>query len=164
MTVVIGIPTPPENTANANTIAIAAAWERDNGCKLITKPTPSPEEGRDKIVSDCRYMVPNPTHILFIDADVVPRRNTLRALTELDKDVVCGVVPIFQRDNFYWNVSRDDKFTPYEIQELPRDPFKVALCGFGVVLVKFDVFERIDWPYWRGIYEPGLRTEGDVWC
>lgn len=178
MNVVIGIPTPPDNMANANTIAIAQAWSQTDNVSLICEPSPSPEEGRDKIVAKAEYMVPRPTHILFLDADVVPRKNTLRVLMQHDKDIITGVVPIFQQYEFRWNVCREDVYKPLRPDELPNNPFKVGLCGFGVVLVKMEVFEKMEWPYWRSEYQPGLRTVGediyfcqkarhtgfDIWC
>ncbi|HDZ13925.1 MAG TPA: hypothetical protein ENH60_03370 [Pricia sp.] len=64
------------------------------------------------------------------------------------------------------------------IDELPRTPFKISSGGFGIVLVKYEVFEKLDWPYWKNIFVPGdiemgediyfckkARQAGfDIWC
>jgi hypothetical protein len=123
-------------------------------------------------------MIPRPTHILFLDSDVLPRSRTMKALYDHDKDIVCGVVPICQQGKMQWNVSKEEGFVPLDIDSLPKDPFKVKSCGFGVVLVKTAVFDKIEWPFWRSEYRPGLRTLGediyfsqkvreagfDIWC
>ncbi len=176
--VVIGIPLAPNYHADARVISMAEQWATIKNVDTVYIASPSPEEGRDKILSVVNYMVPRPTYILFIDSDVIPRPKTLQALMKHDKDIVTGVVPICQNGSFKWNVSKDKSYKPLEIDELPTNPFKVELCGFGVVLVKTSVFDRLDWPYWRSEYKPGLRVTGediyfcrkareagfDIWC
>jgi hypothetical protein len=124
------------------------------------------------------YRIPRPSHILFIDADVLPRRNTLKKLKEHDKDIVTGVYPIAQNGALYWSVSRSDRFNALGITELPSNPFKATLCGFGIIMIKIEVFDKIEWPYWKHIEEKGstvmdedlyfckkARAAGfDIWC
>ena len=178
MEVVVGIPLPPDYRADVRTICMAEAWSRDTGLENVFIPSPSPEEGRDKIVAIVNYMIPRPTHILFLDSDVLPRPRTMKVLYGHDKDIVTGVVPICRKGAMKWNVSREDSFVPMDINGLPNNPFKVQSCGFGVVLVKTTVFDKMEWPYWRSEYKPGLRTLGediyfskkaraagfDIWC
>ena len=174
MSVSIGIPLPLNYQADARTVAISQGWTQGNEITFIPVASPSPEEGRDKIVSAVEYMVPKPEHILFLDADVVPRKSTLRVLMSMDKDIACGVYPMCQDGKFVWSVNRGDGF----VSGLPQNPFKVESCGFGVVLVKTLVLEKMDWPYWRTEYKPGHRVLGediyfchkarklgfDIWC
>jgi GT2 family glycosyltransferase len=135
------------------------AWTRDGSAVSFYQASPSPEEGRDKIIEKVKYMKPLPTHILFMDSDVLPRPRTLEKLLEHDVDIISGVVPICQQGELKWNVSRGDDFLPHD--QLPNNPFKADKIGFGVVLVKTEVFEKMEWPYWRSIYKPGLRTIGE---
>ena len=176
--VAIGIPVSPDYQADVRTITMVESWTKEDGIDSICVPSPSPEEGRDKIVSIVNYMRPRPTHILFLDSDVIPRTKTLKVLLGHGKDIISGVVPIFQRKNFAWNVSREEDFSPLEEDDLPSNPFKVESCGFGIVLVKTSVLDKMEWPYWRSEYKPGLRTLGediyfcqkakaagfDIWC
>ena len=172
--VVIGIPIAPDRMAHVETICIAESWTYGTLNKTVCVPSPSPEEGRDKIVEIAKYMIPRPSHLLFIDSDVVPRKNTLKAMLEHDRDIISAVVPICQKGVLQWNVRRNGKF----LQELPTNPFKPDSVGFGCVLVKMDVIDKLEWPYWRSEYKPGLRTVGediyfcekakksgfDIWC
>lgn len=176
MAVVVGIPIASDYRADVRTICIAEGWAKENKVENVYMASPSPEEGRDKIVSVVNYMIPRPTHILFMDSDVLPRPRTMSALLAHDKDIVSGAVPIHQKGSFGWNVSKEEGFVP--LKELPNNLFKVQSCGFGVVLVKMTVFDKLEWPYWRSLYKPGLRTLGediyfcqkaieagfDIWC
>ncbi len=164
--VVIGMPLSPEFHADVRTVAMVEAWTREKGVVSMYEPSPSPEEGRDKIVAKIGYMLPRPEYILFIDSDVLPRPQTLDKLMSHDKDIIAGVVPICQQGKFKWNVYRDDmNAMPIDVNAknlgLPDNPFKVKAVGFGVVLIKTKVFEKMEWPFWRSIYKPGLRILGE---
>ena len=177
-TVVVGCPLPADYKIDARIMSTLALWDKDEKVELFFAPTPFPTLGRDKIVQYAKYRVPNPTHILFLDSDVLPRRNTLERLRNLNKDIVMGVYPISQNGVMKWSVSRDDEFLCVPIDELPRNPFKVKSGGFGVCLVKFEVFKKLEWPYWKNVLVEGdiemgediyfckkAREAGfDIWC
>jgi GT2 family glycosyltransferase len=177
--VAIGMPIAPDRQANVTTICITESWTVNNDNVSVSVPSPSPEEGRDKIVELVNYMVPRPTHILFIDSDVVPRKNTLKAMLEHGKDIISAVVPICQQGKFKWNVSKFGQSQFVDATEpLGQNIFKAESVGFGCVLVKTSVLDKMEWPYWRSLYKPGLRTLGedlyfcyearkagfDIWC
>ena len=157
--VAIGMPIAPDRMAHVTTVCITESWTYGTDHVTVAVPSPSPEEGRDKIVELVNYMVPRPTHILFIDSDVVPRKNTLKAMLEHGKDIISAVVPICQQGILKWNVRRDGEFVLDD--ELPQDLFKAESAGFGCVLVKTSVLDKMDWPYWRSKYKPGLRVVGE---
>ncbi len=161
MNILIGIPVKPDNLVDNR---LPSVVENLAGVEVIYAATHSPALGRDKIVQHAFYMIPRPSHILFIDSDVIVRPNTLRTLLAHDKDIVCGVAPLELRGKLSWNVSREPckkRFTPVEIGELPSNTFKATQIGFGVVLVKTDVFDNLEWPYWKFEYKPGHVTKGE---
>lgn len=176
--ILIGIPHRLDYKMDARITTAIELWDREDDKESYYAPTSSPTLGRDCIVQYAKYRVPHPSHILFIDSDVLPRRNTLEALLKHDKDIITGVVPILQKRQLLWNVSKEETWTPLELNELPDNPFKVALCGFGIVLVKYEVFDKLEWPYWKDEFAPGRRTLGqdmyfcnkavaagfDIWC
>jgi len=175
--VVVGIPLAPDFKADARIITTVERWDRGDTAETYYASTAFPTLGRDKIVSYAQYRLPHPTHILFIDSDVLPRPNTLEKLLELDKDIVTGVYPMTTKRGLSWSVTKDDDFMT-EIDDLPTNPFKVKYCGFGVVLVKYSVFEAIEWPYWKNEFVSGQIVKGediyfcdkvreagfDIWC
>jgi GT2 family glycosyltransferase len=160
--IAIGVPVAPDHQADTRTVCMIEAWTRDQSSCTFYEPSPSPEEGRDKIVEKARYMKPLPTHILFVDSDVIPRATTLEKLVAHDKDIIAGVVPICQQGEIKWNASRfgEQEFVPADTH-LGRNLFKAEYVGFGIVLIKMEVFDKMDWPYWRSLYKPGQRTLGE---
>ncbi len=109
-------------------------------------------------------MKPQARYCLFIDADVIPRRNTLERLLSHNKDIIAGVVPIVQRGEMVWNVTRRDdakRFVAVKPDELPDNPFKANSFGFGVVLVRTDVFKKLEWPYFDDVWEFANRRIGE---
>lgn len=174
--ILVGMPLPPDFKVDARIISVLERWDRTKLAETYYPATPFPTLGRDKIVSNAMYRIPRPTHILFIDSDVMPKSNTLEKLLELDKDIVTGVYPMTSRKGLAWSVAKDDTFLG--IEQLPRSPFKVDYCGFGCVLVKTEVFEKLEWPYWKNEFVEGGITKGediyfcdkvkeagfDIWC
>lgn len=174
--VVVGMPIDTDYKADVRIISVLEQWDRTELAETYYASSNRPEDGRDNIVSYAKYRLPSPTHILFIDSDVLPRKNTLDRLLDLDKDIVTGVYPMSSRHGMVWSVANNDIF--YKIDDLPTDPFKVQYCGFGVVLVKMEVFDKIEWPYWDVERSPGKIDKGedvyfcdkahkagyDIWC
>jgi len=176
--ILIGMPLASDYKADLRVMVTVERWGRDEDKESFYAPSISPVLGRDKIVQYAKYRVPTPSLILFIDSDILPRRNTLDRLLGLKKDIVTGVYPMTAKNNVTWNVSREDNFEPVKIGELPDNPFKIKSCGFGIILIKFDVFEKLEWPYWKNIFKPDrieksediyfcekVRRAGfDIWC
>ncbi len=175
--VVVGMPLPSDYKADARIITTLERWDRGDTAETYYAVSGFPTLGRDRIVSYAQYRIPAPTHILFVDSDVLPRSNTLEKLLKLDKDIVTGVYPITTKGGMFWSVTKDDEFK-MNIEDLPSNPFKIKYCGFGIVLVKYEVFEKLEWPYWKNEFAPGQITKGedvyfcdkareagyDIWC
>ena len=75
----------------------------------------------------------NSTHIFFVEEDVVIPDNALDKLLMLDADIAC----IDYSVNGYSCVAKDKK-----TQE-------ILWCGFGSTLVKREVFDKLEKPYFR---------------
>lgn len=177
--VIVSVPLGYDYKIDARLKDTCSLWERTMEVVEVHHPiSDSPELGRDMTVAYAKYRIPKPTHILFLDADVLPRKNTLEKLLKMEKDIVTGVYHMSQNGQIRWSVSRQEPFEGLALDDLPRNPFKICSGGFGVVLVKFEVFEALEWPYWKKIYKPGgiemgediyffekAREAGyDIWC
>lgn len=172
----VGIPLATDYRADARLMGMVEGWDRNEKIETYYPASDSVCHNRDKIVKYAEYRIPKPTHILFFDSDVVPRPNTLEKLLLHDKDIVAGVYPMLLRGKLCWSVSREELFKP--VRWLPDNPFKAISCGCGVILIKYQVFEKLEWPYWKNVYAPGIkvmqediyfcekaRTAGfDIWC
>ena len=44
---------------------------------------------------------------------------------------------------------------------LPDNLFKATKIGFGCVLVKMEVFDKMEWPYWKFEYQKGDVIYGE---
>ena len=162
--VLIGCPLSPSFRADSRTVGMLEAWDRAKNVITYYPSTGAAECGQDKIVQFAQRMVPRPTHILFVDYDVLPRPNTLVKLLEHDKDIVSGVYPTTQKCKLYWCLSREEPFELMEILDLPNNPFKASVVSNGMMLVKTEVFDNIEWPYWRTEYEVGdIVTGADIY-
>jgi hypothetical protein len=160
--VVVGIPLAPDNLVDSRLSRIVE--NMGDGVEVIYSATHSPALGRDKIVQQALYQIPRPSHILFVDSDVVIRRNTLSRLLSHDKDIVCGVAPLCIRGELVWNCSRSSDFKSFDgvkINALPDDIFKATKIGFGCVLIKTEVFDKMKWPYWKFEYREGDIVTGE---
>ncbi len=160
--VVVGMPQPEDYKVDSRIIATLERWDNTELAETYYVPSPFPTLGRDKIVSYAQYRIPLPEYILFVDSDVLPRLGTLEKLLSHEKDIITGVYPMTTKKGLTWSVVREDKFV--EIEDLPDNPFKIQSCGFGIILVKMTVFEKLEWPYWKNIMRPGgIETGEDVY-
>ncbi len=161
--VLVGCPLSPTFRADARLIGLLESWQSKSVVTYYPSSGAS-EVGYDMIVKFAQRLKPRPTHILFVDYDVLPRHNTLKKLLEHDKDIISGTYPIVQKFKLSWCLSRKKPFELMEIKDLPKDPFKAHVASNGMLLVKMDVFDNIEWPYWRNKYfEDGVKTGADIY-
>lgn len=88
-----------------------------------------------------------PKYILFIDNDMVVPEGLALKLIEADKDIVAALAVMRTRP--YVPVAYEKKMGQYEpIDNLPENQLvECDAVGFGAVLIKMDVFEKIKKPY-----------------
>ncbi len=161
--VLVGCPLSPSFRADARLVGMLEAWQSRN---VITyyPSSGAAEVGYDMIVKFAKRIEPKPTHILFVDYDVLPRSNTLKKLLEHDRDIVSGVYPAMRKFKLTWCLSREKEFKLMEIDDLPNNPFKVHVACNGMLLVKMEVFDKIEWPYWKTEYlTDGKKTGADIY-
>lgn len=163
--ILVSVPLGMDYKIDSRLKEILSLWEyRVERVEVHHPVSKSPETGRDMTVQYAKYKIPKPSHIIFLDADVLPKKNTLERLMKLDKDIVMGVYPMSQNGNLKWSVSKEEPFSGIEIDDLPRNPFKICSGGFGVTLIKYEVFEALEWPYWKNTFVPGgIETGEDIY-
>lgn len=158
--ILCGVPVPPSMMADARLTTQLEAWHAAGGVETYYPATRSAEAGQDKIVRFALYAKPKATHILFMDYDVLPRTNTLKKLLSHDKDIISGVYPLCRNGKIGWCLSTEEPFRSMPINDLPDNIFKAKTISNGVMLVKTEVFEKIEWPYWETERSPGVETKG----
>ena len=114
---------------------------RENGVRYEIKPISGTlvHIARDRLAS---HAIKNGfDEVLWIDSDMVFDGHIYEDLKMVNKDIVCG-----------WFISRHypyvsclfSSISPVErINEVPDEAFRVKACGFGCVLMKTVVLERV---------------------
>lgn len=158
--VLVGVPIPKSYMCNAQVIATIEAWHAYKNVETYYPATGSPEEGQHKIVDFALNGATKATHILFLDYDVMPDRDTLEKLLSHDKDIVSGCYPLCKNDTIKWCLSKEEPFTPMPFEEIPDTLFEANYISNGCMLVKTEVFEKLKMPYWEPYLDGPIKSLG----
>jgi len=120
----------------------------------------SPAHGRNLLIQASKDL--ECTHILLVDDDVVPKQNALMQLLSHDKDIVTGLYlsRAYPHAPFIFDIVDDAgaALNCYLEEDEPKLK-KVLNCGFGFVLFKTHIFDKLEKPYVRlGELDP------EQWC
>jgi hypothetical protein len=112
------------------------------------------------------------SHVLFVDADMVFPEDGIDKLRQRDKDIIGAAYNIRQqlplKTTVRWHGG----------EKLPITPFRCEGLGFGFVLIKTDVFRKIEkpWFFFQDLgnndfegedyyfFTKAIKTGYDVWC
>ncbi len=164
--VCIAVPVACDNLADFRLISLAERLAMREDAFVFYKPTKFAAQGRDAIVGEILQNIPTVTDFLFLDADSIPDDKVIDEM--LGFDISVGVCPIVQKGHIKWNVMpkngelkhRLERFEGIPFLELPKEPFLLNTYGFGCVMVRRKVFEKMEWPYFKDIFVPGRRAIG----
>ncbi len=110
-------------------------------------------------------------YMMWIDSDIAFNADLFMKLVEMDKDIASGwycqpggtssggfYTPVVESmDDEYFKANGSYEFLTTETMSEKTDPFKVDYIGFGWVLIKQGVFEKIEYPW----FAPKLIQLGD---
>lgn len=164
--VCVAVPVGCDNLADFRLVSLAEHLAMREDAFVFYKPTKFAAQGRDAIVYEVLKNVPTVTHFLFLDSDSIPDDTVLDKM--LGYDISVGACPMVQKGHIGWNVmseiSKDTKLRKFKItpfNELPKEPFLLSIYGFGCVMVKREVFETMEWPYFKDVFAPGRWVIGE---
>lgn len=125
------------------------------------------------------FMGSNCTHALCLDADVALPPHAVASLVEAKKDMITGIYyqkaapyypVIMTRGVFKGNKDRKHQF----FVKWPENTiFPIDACGFGCILIKREVFEKIKYPWFAWTEKSGedidfcmkVKKKGiDIFC
>ncbi len=160
--ILIGLPTMSSIHTYLMVIILRWMHEAYNEGKIgmMLYPTLSVQpvdNARNEIVDE--FLKSDCTHLLFIDSDTIPPPDALQRLLAHDKPIVSALTPIIEHDQnlenecggFYkkWNcVGMDDKHVKPDTGLVP-----IKGAGSSCILIKREVFESMDKPYYRFQYQ-----------
>jgi GT2 family glycosyltransferase len=103
--------------------------------------------------------------VLFIDDDVLPKKDALIKLIALDKDISTGVY--FAKQQPHWpqifrlNGEDDKRYDPIWEWE-KSEPYEIDAAGAGFLLIKKEVFDKVSLPWFKCEQDDtGRRTMGE---
>lgn len=132
-------------------------------------------QNREKIVTKAQEL--GCTHLLFIDHDMIFTPSDIQTLLSYDKPLV--VAAYHERElpsRLMMEMLDTEDFSDYTI---PNELFKIKSAGLGCSLIKMELFERLERPYFPMKYtQAGIVAESedvgfcrkvreggeDVWC
>jgi len=83
------------------------------------------------------------THVLWFDSDMVFTDDIFDTLQFCGKDFVCGIFHA-RRKGYHSCLFKSLKLNDLErFEEYPKEPFEVAGCGFGCVLLSVEVLKAV---------------------
>jgi len=108
---------------------------------------------RNELVKTFLESEDNYEYIFFVDSDVLLPPNTWKLLDD-DKDIISGLYPVWIHDDIFpcmfWK-SRPGYWKAFKKWENNK-VVEVDAVGAGALLVKREVFESIDYPWFRAGY------------
>ena len=160
MKLLIGVPTG-EYSRRADFYDYLSALEKPSDCFLMSPHGQSPAKNRNIIIEAA--LTNNCTHVFFLDDDMVfPSDILTRLLKHSHLDVVSALY--LMRNYPHYPVLFDEAYDSGLCKFMFLTPNKTGLvkavnCGFGCVLIKTDVFKKLEKP-WVTLGE----IEKDGWC
>ena len=146
--IVIGVPVPKNHTIDVRTAAYCSAEARP-GVKWGY--CSSKECGVGRSTFACAALEdPDVTHVFNLDADVVPPLGTLKKLLDYDLPIVAGIYPTVTKGKTWSFKMNGTDWQPRE--KLPKGLTEVTAIGGSTVLIKREVFENLERPWFRASY------------
>jgi hypothetical protein len=157
---------PTEGGVHERTSALAARLSARPGVEYVTAKGRPVDYVRNSIVREFREQI-HLTHLFFLDSDVEPPLDVLDRLLKLDAPLAGGCYPLLMANGLRWALSRRDDQGSYQLlEELPdkSEPFEVDAGGAGCLLIRRDIFEFTDWPWFKWIERPdGSQMSEDIY-
>ena len=112
----------------------------------------SAEDGRTAAIDDFLNKYKDATHIFFLDSDTMPvDPMAINKMLAHNKPVVAGITPIFRRreftENRTWSAKKFGDNQWIKDGELPKEPFNAEEVGGTTILIKREVFSKLQKPY-----------------
>jgi len=164
--IVIGIPVDKNHACDVRTAAYCSAEAMRPGVKWGYVASREAGVGRSTFAY---YALKDPevTHLYFMDSDVVPPPNTLQKLLEHNLPIVAGAYPMRVNTEDAWSFKGDSKLKTYgdwwpRSEPLPKGLIDVTVVGGSTLLIKREVFEKMERPWFKIVYK-AIDEEGHAY-
>jgi len=163
--IVIGVPVDKNHTIDVRTAAYCSAEAMCPGVKWGYVASRDAGVGRSTFAY---YALKGPdvTHLYFMDSDVVPPPGTLQKLLDHDLPIVAGIYPMNVNGQKAWSFKTDGDANSKTYGgwrrkdlSLPDRLLDATAIGGSTLLVKREVFEKLERPPFLIVYKP-IDEEG----
>ena len=148
--IVIGVPVGKNHIIDVRTAAYCSAEASRPGVRWGYASSREAGVGRSTFAYNA-LKDPAVTHLHFVDSDVIPPNGTLQKLLSYDLPIVAGIYPMLMNVpcwSFKIGVGWQNKEIP------PPDKLAEVSCiGGSTILVKREVFERLERPWFKIVYK-----------
>ncbi len=159
MKVLVGLSTG-EYIRKADFLPYFLGLEKPVGTLISTIHNQSPAKSRNILIQQA--LANDCTHVFLIDDDMAIPPDTLLKLLSHDKEVITGLYLMRNYPHFpvIFGERYPNGFNKFVFLSPEKDGIvKITGCGLGCVLIKTDVFRKMQEPYVRlG------EIEADGWC
>lgn len=153
--ILVGVPCT-EYIKTRTTFALFNLALKEKDLKLTMQMSCDVAYNRNQIVEQA--LREGHSHLLFIDSDVSFEATALERLLKHDKDIVATAY------NFR-KLPLESVVMPLDSKDknkaLPVELFEAASAGTGVMLIKTEVFKKIDKPWFKFEYLDGERISSE---
>lgn len=106
------------------------------------------------------------THLFLIDNDIGFPMDAIDKFLSLDVPIATGCYPVIVKGKVKWALADRDEAGHYELLTTLKSkygPFEVDGSGAGCLFLKREVFDKVDWPWFKWDETPqGLRVSEDI--
>jgi len=148
--IVIGVPVGKNHTIDVRTAAYCSAEAMRPGVTWGYVASRDAGVGRSTFVYQA-LKNPDVTHLYFMDYDVVPPNGTLQRLLNYDLPIVAGIYPM-SIDELSWSFKTNGNNWQNAKETLPDKLMEVAAIGGSTLLIKREVFTKLERPCFKIVY------------
>lgn len=158
--IVIGVPVDKNHMIDVRTAAYCSAESNRSGVKWGYVSSREAGVGRSTFAY---YALKDPdvTHLYFMDSDVEPPLGTLNKLLDHDLPIVAGIYPMNVNGERAWSFKAEGEadtktYGDWRRQgtKLPEGLMNATAVGGSTLLVKREVFEKLERPWFLIVYKP----------
>lgn len=146
MKICIGIPTN-RGFKSQTVLSLANMLIYSELDHFITIPTEGFNTAENRNFTVAKAILNNCSHILFSDDDMVYEPDALGRLLVYDKDIIGTLYNIRRLPPAYVIEYLENGIKTDEEARLQTEPFRVKAVGTGFLLVKTDVFRKLESPF-----------------
>jgi hypothetical protein len=133
---------------------------------IIEKPNENLSRLRNKRFTVRQALDNDCSHVMLLDRNIVVQPDTIGRLFSHDKDIVTALYLMREYPHFpsvFSGIFEDDKDKIMYLDKEIKGLVPILRCGLACVLIKIEVFKRIDYP-WFNRFSEWVEGRFEMYC